>query len=82
MQILVQQTGTRLFLGKDGGWVEYKDLAQRFHSSAEALDYCTRHGIFGFDILLTFQDSIWDIRIPGIVGPKSRKPVAAHKAQD
>ncbi len=75
MQILVQQKGTRLFLGKDGTWVEHKDLAHRFSSSAEALDHCTRNTIFGFDILLTFQDSVWDIRIPGAAEPKNKKPV-------
>ncbi len=82
MQILVQKMGTRLFLGKDGSWVEGKNLAYRFNSSAEALDYCTRHTIFGFEILLTFQDSIWDIRIPGAVEPRSKKPAVEHKVQE
>lgn len=79
MEILVQQKGSRLFLGKNGIWVEQKECAERFNSSAEALEHCMRHAIHGFEILLTFQDSIWDIRLPGTDESKRKKPALLHK---
>jgi hypothetical protein len=69
MKVLVMQQG--LYLGRHGAWVQSKELAARFRTSSEALDYCVSKGLRNVDFLLRFEDSHWDIRLPGILESKT-----------
>ena len=45
MQVIVQNCVTRLYLGEGKVWHAHGSDAKIFRSGAEAIHYCTEHGV-------------------------------------
>ncbi len=63
MDIFVQQRETGQFLGEGNVWVDNKEQAKQFETSACALEYCLQNHIERVDIILAFDDPGLDCRI-------------------
>ncbi len=63
MQILVQHIETGFYWGSNGGWVEAKPLALDFKTSLAALEFCNKKKLTKVEIVLCFDESVWDIRL-------------------
>ncbi len=76
MQVLVQHKETGFYWGRDGSWVELKRLAMDFKTSVGALEFCARKQLKDVEILLCFNESVWDIRlqVPSHAGQTAPSP--------
>ena len=64
MKVLVQDISSKLYLGRtDDVWVAGESEARDFSSSIHAIDFCMEHRIFGVEIILSFTDPRFNIRL-------------------
>ena len=53
MTIVIQNSVTNLYFGKDGNWTAVRDAAKRFSSSYEAFAHCGHHGMPDCTVILS-----------------------------
>lgn len=64
MRILIQQKETGLYFKDVGAWVADAAAAVDFLSSTQAIEFCGANGITGVQLVLKFDDHIYDIVLP------------------
>jgi hypothetical protein len=75
MKVLVQDGETGLFLKSDKHWTRKAREARDFHSCSHALEELFHMELEKPDIILSFGDPQWDIKLP--VGGKHALRAAA-----
>jgi hypothetical protein len=53
MTIVIQNSATNLYFGKDGNWTAVREAAKQFPSSYEAFAYCRHRGMPDCTVILT-----------------------------
>jgi hypothetical protein len=53
MNIVIQNSTTKLYLGEDGNWSSAHGAAKRFSSSYEAFAHCRHHGMPDCTVILS-----------------------------
>lgn len=62
MRVLIQQTGTGLFLQDAQTWIKEDRGARIFSSCLDAIDFCNRcHLTQGVEVVLKFNNPAYDI---------------------
>ncbi|EEF57744.1 hypothetical protein [Pedosphaera parvula] len=64
LKILLQDRQSRLYLQKAHQWTSSRDEAMDFQHSAKASGFVLQSKIPNMDIILSFPDSKYDLRIP------------------
>jgi len=72
MKVLVQQPEAQCYLRTDDTWTKCIQEARDFNSVADAVLYCSKKNI-RFQILLTFEDSRYNLTLGTHVGAASGK---------
>jgi len=64
MKVLVQDVSRKLYLGREKDlWVKAENEARDFSSSINAIDFCIQNRISGVEIVLSFADPRFNIRL-------------------
>src|ERR1044071_1437476 len=63
MKTVIQRIGTQLYLTGKNTWTEDERQAQDFGSSLRAFDFCLHRKIFDAEVVLTFSDPRYNIRL-------------------
>ena len=74
MKILLQQKTDGLYFKESGVWTQDAAEGMDFLSSSRAIDYCMTHRISGVQVVLKFDQQLYDIVLP--VVDARRPPVA------
>lgn len=79
MKRLLQRIQDGLYYQGLGTWTNNPDLAFVFHKTSGALECCLRENLPPVQLVLKFEDSAFDIRLPcwmpkDIPGPSGSKP--------
>lgn len=53
MTIVIQNSTTNLYFGKDGNWTAAREAAKQFPSSYEAFAYCSHRGMPPCTVILS-----------------------------
>jgi hypothetical protein len=53
MTIVIQNSATNLYFGKDGNWTAVREAAKQFPSSYEAFAYCRHRGMPDCTVILS-----------------------------
>jgi hypothetical protein len=84
MRILLQQIETGFYYQDSGAWTPNPVEAMDFVSSSKAIDYCVTNKIAGVQLVLKFEDHLYDIVLPMVVdqrhqnvGPRPSAPEIA-----
>ena len=63
MKVYIQQKKTGRFVQASGLWTEDRQQAQVFPGSLQALHFCQAYELRQVDIVVSFADSRFDVRI-------------------
>jgi hypothetical protein len=63
MRVLVQNTKTKLYVGRPGPWTVDPDKAFDFEHTLRALDFMQRSKAEDMQIVMKFDDDQFDIRL-------------------
>ena len=55
--LIIQDCVSWQVIGAGGAWLKGQDKALRFRTSEEAVEYCRKHRIDNYTLLLKFEDS-------------------------
>ena len=64
MRILLQQKDSGLYFKGAGDWIQNPAEAMDFLSSTKAIEFCMAHKIGGVQLVLKFQEQLYDIVLP------------------
>jgi hypothetical protein len=64
MKRLLQRIEDGLYYQGPGTWTNNPEMAMVFHKTAGAIDCCLREDLPPMQLVLKFEDSAFDIRIP------------------
>lgn len=64
MRILLQKKESGLYLQSDGSWTRNASEAMDFLSSTRAIEYCADRRIAGVQLVLKFEQQLYDIVLP------------------
>jgi hypothetical protein len=81
MKRLLQRIEDGLYYQGPGTWTDNPDFAFVFHETASAIECCLREDLSAMQMVLKFEDSSFDIRLPcwpavGVVNSGLKKPDA------
>ena len=76
MRILLQKQSTGLYFKEGGTWTREAAEAVDFLSSTKAIDFCMANGITGVQLVLKFEEQLYDIVLP-MVSDSRRPPTAS-----
>jgi hypothetical protein len=82
MRRLLQRINTGLYYQGPGAWTRDPNLALSFHRTSGAIECCVREGLSGMQVVLKFEDSSFDVRIPCFlegVPPDAARHAGAHR---
>ncbi len=68
MRILLQQKETGLYFKEVGGWAHNPADAMDFVNSTKAIDFCATHKITGVQLVLKFEEQLYEIVMPMVTG--------------
>lgn len=61
MKVLLQNSKTNLYLGRDAGWISDYESARVFSSTLDALNHCQISALRDVHIKLKFEKSEFDL---------------------
>ena len=64
MRILLQQKNNGLYFKDNGAWTRDAGEALDFLSSTKAIDFCMANRISGVQLVLKFDEQLYDIVLP------------------
>jgi hypothetical protein len=64
MRVLLQQINNGLYFKEPGVWTGDAAGGMDFLSSTKAIDYCTANRISGVQLVLKFEEQLYDIVLP------------------
>lgn len=64
MRILLQQKDSGLYLKDHEDWTKDSREAMDFLSSTSAIDYCAAQKLSGVQLVLKFEEQLYDIVLP------------------
>ena len=64
MRILLQQQSSGFYYKEAGAWTRDAAEAVDFLSSTKAIDFCLSNGITGVQLVLKFDEQLYDIVLP------------------
>ena len=64
MRILLQQKETGLYLQQVGAWTRDAGEGMDFLSSTRAIEFCAANNISGVQLVLKFEEQLYDIVLP------------------
>lgn len=67
MKILLQQRESGLYLRELGDWTRDAGQAMDFLSSTRAIDFCAEHHIGDVQLVLKFEEQMYDIVLPMVM---------------
>ena len=74
MRILLQQQSAGLYFKEAGAWTRDAGEAVDFLSSTKAIDYCVSNGISGVQLVLKFDEQLYDIVLPMVADIRQPAP--------
>ena len=74
MRILLQQQSTGLYFKEAGAWTREAGEAVDFLSSTKAIDFCVSNGISGVQLVLKFDEQLYDIVLPMVADIRQPAP--------
>ena len=69
MRILLQQIDNGLYFKENGVWTRDAAEGMDFLSSTKAIDYCMANRISGVQLVLKFDEQLYDIVLPIMAEP-------------
>lgn len=72
VKILIQDQSTRLYFTEFNGWSSELEHAQDFKHVAGAVRHVVRTGLGAVDVLMHFENSRYDVRLP-LCGPSKTR---------
>lgn len=80
MKVLLQHTGSGLYLKEVGLTTPNSSDAMDFLSSTQAIEFCASHKIIGMQIVLRFHEQHFDIVLPMLMDRRPPATRIAHAA--
>jgi hypothetical protein len=81
MKILLQQRESGLYLRELGDWTPDAGQAMDFLSSTRAIDFCAAHRIGDVQLVLKFEEQLYDIVLPMVMDRRHNGlPMTQHSA--
>lgn len=80
MRILLQEINNGLYFKENGVWTRDAVEGMDFLSSTKAIEYCMAHRISGVQLVLKFDEQLYDIVLP-LAAERQLHPSRSGQAQ-